>query len=46
MRLPVDLADEDLTANALAEESVQKFVQGRPVRKVVVVKNKLVNVVI
>ena len=46
LRLPVDLGDEELTARALAEESVQKFLQGRPVRKVIVVKNKLVNIVI
>ena len=31
---------------ALADEGVQKFVQGRPIRKVVVVKNKLVNIVV
>jgi leucyl-tRNA synthetase len=30
----------------LADESVQKFVGARPVRKVVVLKNKLVNVVV
>jgi len=42
----VDAADEDLRCMALAHESVQKFVQGRPVRKVVIVKNKLVNIVV
>lgn len=31
---------------APADEGVQKFVGARPVRKVVVVKNKLVNVVV
>jgi leucyl-tRNA synthetase len=46
LRLPVDLADEELSALALADEAVQKFVQDRPVKKVVVVKNKLVNVVV
>ncbi|HSV92989.1 MAG TPA: leucine--tRNA ligase, partial [Desulfobacterales bacterium] len=42
----VDAADEDVRRMALADEGVQKFVQGRPVRKVVIVKNKLVNIVV
>jgi len=42
----VDAADEEVQRMALADESVQKFVQGRPIRKVVVVKNKLVNIVV
>jgi leucyl-tRNA synthetase len=46
MRLPVDLADEELTAKALADDGVRKFLQGRPVKKVIVVKNKLVNIVL
>ncbi|MFO7709365.1 MAG: leucine--tRNA ligase [Desulfobacterales bacterium] len=46
MRLPVDLTDEEIAAKAIAEDSVRKFVQGRTVKKVIVVKNKLVNVVL
>jgi leucyl-tRNA synthetase len=42
----VEVDDEALTQMALADENVRKFVQGRAVRKVIVVKNKLVNVVI
>jgi leucyl-tRNA synthetase len=42
----VDASDEDLRRMALADDGVQKFVGARPVRKVVVVKNKLVNVVV
>jgi leucyl-tRNA synthetase len=40
-------ADEDqLRQTALADERIVRFVDGRPVKKVIVVKNKLVNVVI
>jgi leucyl-tRNA synthetase len=46
MTVAVDAADEALKAQALAEENVRKFIQGKPVKKVVVVKNKLVNIVI
>ena len=42
----MDAPEEDVRRMALADESVQKFVQGRPIRKVVVVKNKLVNIVV
>jgi leucyl-tRNA synthetase len=42
----VDADDEALRQMALADENVRKFVQDRTVRKVVVVKNKLVNVVV
>jgi leucyl-tRNA synthetase len=42
----VDADDEALKQMAFADENVRKFVQGRPVRKVVVVKNKLVNLVV
>jgi len=46
MTVAVDAADEALQAQALADENVRKFIQGKPVKKVVVVKNKLVNIVI
>jgi leucyl-tRNA synthetase len=40
-------AGEDaIRAAALADAHVQKFVQGKPVRKLIVVKNKLVNIVV
>jgi leucyl-tRNA synthetase len=38
--------DETIKAAALADEHVQRFVQGKPVRKLVVVRGKLVNIVI
>ncbi|RPJ72570.1 MAG: leucine--tRNA ligase, partial [Desulfobacteraceae bacterium] len=46
LSLPVGLADDALAAQALADENVHKFIQGRPVKKVIVVKNKLVNIVV
>ena len=40
-------ADEDaLRSNALADERVQKFIHGKQIKKVVVVKEKLVNIVV
>jgi leucyl-tRNA synthetase len=42
----VDCADETLKQKALEDENVQKFVQGRLVKKVIVIKNKLVNIVV
>ncbi|MBV8742483.1 MAG: class I tRNA ligase family protein [Sinobacteraceae bacterium] len=38
--------EEAIRAAALADSHVQKFVQGKPVRKLIVVKNKLVNIVV
>jgi leucyl-tRNA synthetase len=39
-------SDEDVRAAALADAQVQKFLEGRAPRKVIVVKGKLVNVVV
>jgi leucyl-tRNA synthetase len=38
--------DEVIKAAALGDEHVQRFVQGKPVRKLIVVKGKLVNIVV
>jgi leucyl-tRNA synthetase len=46
MTVVMDAEDEQVRAQALADENVQKFIQGKSVRKVVVVKNKLVNIVV
>ena len=37
--------DADLEKMALADEKVRKFLEGKPVRKVIVVQNKLINIV-
>ena len=42
---PADTADEDLKVLALASENVQKHLEGKAPRKVIVVKGKLVNIV-
>jgi leucyl-tRNA synthetase len=39
-------SDADLEKMALGDEKVQKFLEGRPVRKIIVVPNKLINIVI
>jgi leucyl-tRNA synthetase len=43
---PADADRESLKQRALADERVQKFVGGKPVKKVITVKNKLVNIVV
>jgi leucyl-tRNA synthetase len=45
IKLPLDATNADLEAAALANEKVRKALGGQTVRKVVVVPNKLVNVV-
>jgi leucyl-tRNA synthetase len=43
--MPAGVSEEDAKAAALANEAVQKFLEGRPPKKVIVVPGKLVNVV-
>jgi leucyl-tRNA synthetase len=45
MTAAANAADEEIQRQALADENVQKFIHGKPVKKIVVVKNKLVNIV-
>ncbi|MBT3293923.1 MAG: leucine--tRNA ligase [Verrucomicrobia bacterium] len=42
----VDMPPAELEAAALAAESVQKYLQGKTVRKVIVVPNRLVNIAV
>jgi leucyl-tRNA synthetase len=44
--VPADSDEATVRAAALADERVQKFMDGKPVRRVIVVPGKLVNVVI
>ena len=44
--LPVDAGDEEARAVALGEPAVQRAMDGKPARKVIVVKNRIVNVVV
>ncbi|HJQ65080.1 MAG TPA: leucine--tRNA ligase [Gemmatimonadales bacterium] len=44
--VPRGMSEQDVVAKALAEEAVQKFVNGNAVRKVVFVQDRLVNLVV
>jgi leucyl-tRNA synthetase len=44
--VPADSNEEAIREAALADTNVQKWVEGKPIRKVIVVKGKLVNVVV
>ncbi len=41
-----DADDNTLKEMALSDERVKKFIKGKPVRKIIVVKKKLVNIVV
>jgi len=45
LELPADASEEDARTAALAQENVQRFLQGQQVAKVVYVPGKLVNIV-
>lgn len=45
MDVPADASKEELEQLALAEENVAKFIEGKTIRKVIVVPGKLINVV-
>ena len=42
----LDAAKEDIEAMAMADENVMKFIEGKTIRKVIVVPKRLVNVVV
>lgn len=46
MEVPADADKDTLEAAALAQENAQRFMEGKTVRKVIVVPGKLVNIVI
>ena len=46
IQVAVDAAREDIEAQALAESNVTRFIGDKPVRKVIVVPGRLVNVVV
>jgi len=46
IHVPVDAEEAAVRAAALADERVMRFVAGEPVRRVIVVPGKLVNVVV
>jgi leucyl-tRNA synthetase len=46
LRLPRGAAQNDVVARAMADGAVQRFVDGKPVRKVVYVPDRLINLVV
>jgi len=44
--MPADAAREEVEEAALADQRVQKYTDGKKVRKVIVVPGRLVNVVV
>ena len=44
--VPVDIADDELQALALADAGVQAYVAGKAVKKVVIAKGRLVSIVV
>ena len=45
IKVPADASEQQLESAALASDKVQQYIQGRTVRKVIVVPKKLVNIV-
>ena len=45
LRVPADASKETIEAAALASETAQKYMEGKPAKKVVVVPGRLVNIV-
>jgi leucyl-tRNA synthetase len=44
--VPADVTEDLAVKAALADANVQKFVEGKPIRKAIYVKGKLVNIVV
>jgi len=44
--VPVQATKEDIEAAALADETVQRFIEGKPPKKLILVPKKLVNIVV
>ncbi len=46
INVPVDISQEDAERTALASEGVQRFIEGKQLRKVIYVPGRLVNIVV
>jgi leucyl-tRNA synthetase len=46
IEVPVDTSEEEIKAKALATEGASRFMEGKPVKKIVVVPGKLVSIVL
>ena len=45
IEVPLDLDEEELKKVALSQEGVQRNVEGKEIKKIIVVKNKIINIV-
>ena len=45
IELPAESGKEEMEAAALSDKRVQRFIEGKQVKKIIVVQNKLVNIV-
>jgi leucyl-tRNA synthetase len=46
LTVPADIDDETLKATALADERVRSHIEGKTIRKIIVVPKKLVSIVV
>ena len=46
LEVPAAASDEDIKAAALADQGVQKWINEKPIRKIILARRKLVNIVI
>jgi leucyl-tRNA synthetase len=46
VRIPADADEKAMEAAALADEKIQRAIEGKPVRKVIAVRGRLVNIVV
>ncbi len=46
LELPVDMAKEEIEKKAVDAEEAQKWIEGKTVRKIIVVPNRIINIVI
>jgi leucyl-tRNA synthetase len=46
IEVPVSYGEKEIEAAALGDEKVRRFIREKPIKKVIIVQNKLVNVVV
>ena len=46
INIPADSSDEDMKKLALENQSVQNYTNGKQIKKVICIKNRLVNIVV
>jgi leucyl-tRNA synthetase len=46
IKVPVTCSDDDIKTKALSDQAVQKWINGKPIRKIILARRKLVNIVV